>query len=792
MIEPGDALVDRVNAAWDALVAGAPEPESALDPTLAATLRTLHALDDAPAPEAAFADRLWQQIGPLAGQGAVADGLSGGAARRWHRLPLASPSRWWPLAGLATAAVLVVGLLGLALSLGRPQPVSAQEVLERARATANDAAAGGVRSFELVEAVVTRGAWRPASPEGERRTVRSVWFAAPDRWRFEVTAPPGPGQGSQPVSEVTVADGETIWSYDSVLHHLQINPGTLGGRGQGKLWLSGGLETGAADNLDALLAQGRTCYDPAVGGDDTVAGRPAYVVQMGPNRCPSVSAREMNGPRTIWIDRETFFVLRNEVRDPESNQVIFRSEVTSIRYNVELPDELFALDPPPGARVTDNRPRPAPTADEFRKQIEQLARQVDFPLFVPRRVPSGLVPVQPRLDDLDGQQVQLGYVPPDEAGKTALAGLTGMRITEQKASYELVSRWTAQAEPMEIAGGKGWLRRGVRNPDGTGSDSAAIVLRDGTIVSVASFTVAVDELLGIAAALEPVPGSHPPLPAPTAPTIAEVRQRVTFPVFVPTWVPAGLTPEPPVGGEQPQAGVRLNYHAADGSVALTVLNGPAGCCLDADPRKTGLSVTLPNGTVAHFLDVQPQYGGPILWWQQQGAYVALSGPHLTKDDLVQIAASTSPTADLGPTEAPPARPTATPVPAPSFAILRPTWLPEPMTVREQYVPNPNGPGSGVTLSFDPRPDDKPHDLLTLSELPKGGEPLARVQDPQATTEQIGGREVVIVRRGQGCVTASWVQGEVALTLTNPYDPPGPPGQVRYSCDQLRRIIESVR
>jgi hypothetical protein len=47
---------------------------------------------------------------------------------------------------------------------------------------------------------------------------------------------------------------------------------------------------------------------------------------------------------------------------------------------------------------------------------------------------------------------------------------------------------------------------------------------------------------------------------------------------------------------------------------------------------------------AHLLNVQAAFGGPILWWEQDGTYVAVSGPHLTKDDLVKIASSMSATA----------------------------------------------------------------------------------------------------------------------------------------------------
>jgi hypothetical protein len=35
----------------------------------------------------------------------------------------------------------------------------------------------------------------------------------------------------------------------------------------------------------------------------------------------------------------------------------------------------------------------------------------------------------------------------------------------------------------------------------------------------------------------------------------------------------------------------------------------------------------------------------------------------------------------------------------------------------------------------------------------------------------------------------WVQGDVALTLINTY---GADGHARYSCEQLRRVVESIR
>ncbi len=95
----------------------------------------------------------------------------------------------------------------------------------------------------------------------------------------------------------------------------------------------------------------------------------------------------------------------------------------------------------------------------------------------------------------------------------------------------------------------------------------------------------------------------------------------------------------------------------------------------------------------------------------------------------------------------------------------------------------------MTLGFDPRPNDAPHDVLTLRETPKalivpGGQP-----DPQTSTAQIGGKTVTMIKRGQDCITLTWDVGNLNLTLTNPYDPPGHP---RYTCDQLRQVVESIR
>jgi hypothetical protein len=129
-------------------------------------------------------------------------------------------------------------------------------------------------------------------------------------------------------------------------------------------------------------------------------------------------------------------------------------------------------------------------------------------------------------------------------------------------------------------------------------------------------------------------------PTPIAMTLADARRSLPFPVFVPTALPSNTNLVPYLPKLDGQV-LTIDYA---GKVLL--INGPAGCCLDADPRKSGDTLTLANRITAHFLEVEPQYGGPILWWQQEGTYIAISGPQLRKDVLIYIAASMSKTADF--------------------------------------------------------------------------------------------------------------------------------------------------
>lgn len=693
-------------------------------------------------------------------------------------------SRTWLRVGLVTAGILVAVILSLYTWASQPASASAQEIIQKAQVTANSPISSGVHSF-IISGISTS---RPekgvvAGLTGNEQIINEAksWYQAPNHWRVEAIGKVLDAGGKEIPGRawhgVSLSDGSDMWNYDVLKNTVVINSAPSTPSGPGSLSPFGEV------SMDRLLQLASTCFDPKVTGSATIAGRATYVVDLGPTKCPSASAPEMNGRLVVWIDKETFFVLKQEQHSTEDDTIITTREVTQIQYNVPIDPAQFTFTPPAGATVADNRPKPAPTTDQFQQQLAQLAKQVEFPIFVPTYLPPGLAPRQPKIDPMMDNLVEISYFPTDEPDKDSMASMMkGLTFQEQRATNSLVARWMDRADPLTIAGNKGWLRRGVRNADGTGSDSAALVLRDGVLVSVSSFAIAPEELVKVAASLQPVPGSHAPLPNPTPPTLAELRRRVAFPIFVPTFVSAGLTPEQPTGGELPGENITIKYHTADGSIALTVVNGTLDCCPGLDMMKSEL-LKLPNGISAKFANMGANAGGLYLWFEQEHRLISLNSPVLPKDQLLQVAASMSKTADLGKVEEPLARPTPTSLPPLQYKILRPTWFPEPMTVREQRD------GDVLALGFDPRPNDAPHSVLTLMEMHQamispGGKP-----DPQTTHERIGGYDVTIIKRGQNCITLDWEVGDLHLTLTNPYDPPGQP---RYSCDQLQKIVESIQ
>jgi outer membrane lipoprotein-sorting protein len=316
------------------------EPPVGLDPLLARVVRGVGELRP-PEPDAAFTADLGRRLSREALRARLTPLPA--ARRRWQR-----PA----LAGLATAAVLVVAALAFQGWAGHSETVSAAEVLQRAEAAA-------INPATFHNFVVTETSEVQPSVVGGSERVRSEitrWYEAPGSWRREVSLTVSAADG-RPVSRsglTSVSDGATVWIYRTRDNMAIARPYSAD---------AGGDELGpfpeVTGGLSALLEQATTCYTPRLRGSERVAGRAAYVVDLGASRCPptttSVAASADTEPVewAIWVDKETFLILKT-VQDIDG-RVLATTAVTSVRYNTAIDADRFTFVPPAGARVRDTR-----------------------------------------------------------------------------------------------------------------------------------------------------------------------------------------------------------------------------------------------------------------------------------------------------------------------------------------------------------------------------------------------------------------------------------------------------
>lgn len=114
--------VDPLGHFWNEVVAGRPATPDDLDPALAATVRRVQVHGAAPAPDSAFAARLWEDLmnqsrsanATIVHPGPVPlpslNGRAPSAGRRPFAVRRLNPRRWWPMLELAAAALLLIAL----------------------------------------------------------------------------------------------------------------------------------------------------------------------------------------------------------------------------------------------------------------------------------------------------------------------------------------------------------------------------------------------------------------------------------------------------------------------------------------------------------------------------------------------------------------------------------------------------------------------------------------------------------------------------------------------------------
>jgi len=342
------------------------------DISLAGVDRDLRDIADATAPRPAFLETYLLHLRQAAIE-ALPSVTANPVRGRTRRIAL---HRWQAVVGIATAAALILAVgFGAFSWVVRPQPVSAAAVLQKAIAIASDPAAAGIRSYHYKREGIS---YAPSTISINKGTVTSSaatitlilmdehWGVFPNRWRTDYR--------TSAVASGSVSDGMTEWSYSPFGVGTEVQIGALPPGAKTPLFLPIQLPTGAQPGQDATYNAPTGCYRPKLAGEATVAGRAAYVIDLGPYLCPSsftiykdgtrvpgpITPPEQQGRHTMWIDKETFFYLKSENYNPDGT-LMSRQEVTEIAYNITIPDSVFAYSPPPdvhSTRVTDLRPQP--------------------------------------------------------------------------------------------------------------------------------------------------------------------------------------------------------------------------------------------------------------------------------------------------------------------------------------------------------------------------------------------------------------------------------------------------
>lgn len=189
----------------------------------------------------------------------------------------------------------------------------AEQILERA-----EAAYDRLRSLE---ADFVQQVYIPLL-ETTQNSRGKLYHRAPDRFLMRFTEPQG---------DVVVADGRYVWMYYPSNDPRQVMRGRLAEGGQ------------QVDLQREFLSDATNRFSATLEGTERVGGRTAEALTLIP-RGPS-PYREIK----IWVDTEDALVRRFEIT--EQNETVRKLEMSNLRPNVALADDLFRFTPPPGAEI---------------------------------------------------------------------------------------------------------------------------------------------------------------------------------------------------------------------------------------------------------------------------------------------------------------------------------------------------------------------------------------------------------------------------------------------------------
>jgi hypothetical protein len=274
----------------------------------------------------------------------------------WRRF-VAGPSG--PLLGCGVAVLMVALVVAVRGIPGHPSDeLTPAQIVAKAQQAATAPSPVSPRSFVTTEVTETR------DEHSITRTATTRWHAFPDRWRTESRSTVL-RQGAElrgPLT-VSVSDGTQLLSYAAVdtiatLTPLRDGDAVLSTRPFGPE--PGDTGSAGAAIYTALLQAGH-CLRPEIAGSEQVAGRKTFVLKLEQWTCPAISPGVLVGDWRLYVDRETFFVLRAIHRVDGVPRLL--AEVRSFSLNPLLRGGTFTPTPPAGMMVYA---RPAPPRTDFR------------------------------------------------------------------------------------------------------------------------------------------------------------------------------------------------------------------------------------------------------------------------------------------------------------------------------------------------------------------------------------------------------------------------------------------
>lgn len=289
----------------------------------------------------------------------------------------------WRPAALTAAAIAGLALFagGFSPFGGSPTEVSAETILQKtAGVAASNVLAAGNTSYHMVSR--TESFWGDANRAGVDSETE-VWYRDAEHQRSENRNLDGD------VHFGTVQSGSDIWMYSTVDGETRAVHGNVDNLG----FRAGIPGDFGADSLADLLSlySGGGCSSAKLAGEEEVAGRDTYVIEVRPTweTCPFKVVEENNGRLTVkgevktmsagtpvsgemqangaqfvvagggksntstrmWVDSETFINLRTETY--AGDELLFRHEVTEFETGIDIPDAVFAYTPPAGVQVVE-------------------------------------------------------------------------------------------------------------------------------------------------------------------------------------------------------------------------------------------------------------------------------------------------------------------------------------------------------------------------------------------------------------------------------------------------------